>query len=72
MNYGPSGAEEATHGGGGVGDCGAAAVTGIVSHVQLSFANILQHIRSSSAAAAAASDNVLVKRKHKVTKVTQV
>ena len=47
----------------------------IVSHVQLSFANILQHIHSIAAvctAAAAASYIVLVKRKHKVTKVTQV
>ena len=52
----------------------AAEVTGIVSHVQLSFANILQHIHSIAAqcAAAAASYIVLVKRKHKVTKVTQV
>ena len=43
LNYGPSGAEKAT--------LAAAEGTGIVSHVQLSFANILQHIRSSSAAA---------------------
>ena len=56
----------------------AAEVTGIVSHVQLSFANILQHIHSIAArcaaarCAAAASYIVLVKRKHKVTKVTQV